>query len=82
MIILEFRFKENFNTAFKILKGLKIPFTFEVSMVEWRSNLIFFFEDAIQTLSQREALRRARNFEKVDRSQQKCFPGPNLAVPL
>jgi len=82
MIILEFRFRQNFNTAFRILKRLKVPFTFEISMVEWRSNMIFFFEDAIQTLSQREALRRARKYETADRHQQKSFPGPNLAVPL
>jgi len=82
MIILEFRFQEIFNNVRKILKKSRISFQCEEAMEDWRSNLIFFFEDSIRTVSQREALVHARDFEKMDHNHQKWHQGANLGVPL
>jgi len=81
MIILEFRFRENFHDASTILKSHKIPCVSEVGMEEWRPSYIFLFEDALHTDPQRRALGLAREYEKEDRRRQHRHPPANLAIP-
>jgi len=82
MIILEFRFRENFYSASSLLKRHKIPCVAELGMEDWRPSHIFLFEDALRTDPQREALGLARDIEREDRRMQRGQHQSNLAIPL
>jgi hypothetical protein len=81
MIILEFRTPELFQQAASHLKQHRIPCVAESSREPWLPNCILLFEDNVCTFSQREALRRAREFEQEDCRVQERSLLPNLAVP-
>ena len=82
MIILEFQCQDFFKNASRLLEACNLPFLSQVSLQEWRPSLIYFFEDEIRTGRQREALKRARDFEREDRRQQNRQELPNLADPI
>lgn len=82
MIILEFRFPENFLAATRILDTQNISYWSEVSTVEWRPSRIYFFTNKIFTDCQHEAIRNSLILEEDDRNQQKIYPVLNLAVPM
>ena len=81
MIILEFRFPENFHAASRILEAHRIPYASDLSTVEWRPSLLYLFAEDLRTDAQREAIQHMRSIEGRDRVQRKLCPDFNLAVP-
>lgn len=81
MIVLEFRFQDNFQKASGLLKNHRIPCVAEWGMEACRPSYIFMFEDALRTEPQKKALGLARGFEQEDRRRQAVNPQANLAFP-
>jgi hypothetical protein len=81
MIILEFRFQEHFQKASTVLEACKVQFFAESVKEDWRPNRICLFEHDLSTGPQREALRRAKDFEKEDQRLLRRRPVPNMALP-
>jgi hypothetical protein len=82
MITLEFRLPANLDAASKILDTQNLSYKVDVSLDGCRPSVIYFFENAIRTETQREALRQARSVEKKDHHQWKSSPSLNLAATL
>ena len=81
MIILEFRFQENFQAASRLLEAGGLSFEFETAREDWRPSLIWLFEEQIGSEAHRAALKLARGQERADRAQARPHAGSNLAVP-
>ena len=81
MIILEFRFPEHFHAASRILEAHGIPHSSDLSAVDWRPSLLYFFGEDLRTDRQREAVQQVRSLEWQDRVQRKLCPDFNLADP-
>lgn len=82
MILLEFRFPDTFLDASLALSAANLQFMIESALDESRPNLIYFFEDDLQTEAQRDALGRARELESKDRNARQHHAVLNLAQPI
>ena len=81
MIVLEFRFRENFQAACRLLEAGGLTFEFETAREEWRPSLLWLFEEALASDDHRGALSLAQGFERKDRFQRRHASVLNLAVP-
>jgi hypothetical protein len=82
MILLEFKFKEVFREAFRVLDAAGLQFRSEKGREDYCPSYIYFFEDELRTEPQREALKRARDLEGEDHRREQRRPVPALGVPF
>jgi len=69
MILLEFRFHRNFQSASQVLERAFVRFRSEFCPEELGYSSIFFFEEELGSEQQRSALNQARALEAEDKQE-------------